>query len=104
MTFLEEPVLIWASDIRQLHIKKIPIVKVQWRHRLDEKATMDIKSCKTSIVTCLRLKVHPNPLLSDVLCFVAPFMLKAMKYDNFLGCFGRYDVFLVCFARKYSGS
>ena len=44
LTFVEEPVLILASDVTQIHTREILIVKVQWNHRPVEEATWEIES------------------------------------------------------------
>ncbi|WMV18622.1 hypothetical protein MTR67_012007 [Solanum verrucosum] len=41
LTFVEEPVAILARDVRRLHSRAIPIVKVRWRHRPVEEATWE---------------------------------------------------------------
>lgn len=56
LTFEEDPVLILASDVRQLCTTEIHIVKVQWKHRPVEEATGRLRArCGPSILTCLRL-------------------------------------------------
>lgn len=41
-TFVEEPILTLACDIKQLCIREIPIVKVHSRHRQVEYSTLEI--------------------------------------------------------------
>ncbi|KAF3632332.1 putative deacetylvindoline O-acetyltransferase-like [Capsicum annuum] len=44
LTFVEETVLVLASDMRQLHTREILVVKIQWRHRPVEEDTWEIES------------------------------------------------------------
>ncbi|XP_055814147.1 uncharacterized protein LOC129883532 [Solanum dulcamara] len=43
LSYIEEPVAILARDVRQLHSRAIPIVKVHWRHRPMEESTWETK-------------------------------------------------------------
>ena len=43
LTFIEEPIAILARDVRQLHSRSIPVVKVQWRHHPVEEATWEVE-------------------------------------------------------------
>ncbi|WMV07595.1 hypothetical protein MTR67_000980 [Solanum verrucosum] len=43
LTFVEEPVVILARDVKRLRSRDIHIVKVRWRHRPVEEATWEIK-------------------------------------------------------------
>ncbi|XP_055814550.1 uncharacterized protein LOC129884246 [Solanum dulcamara] len=41
LSYIEEPVAILDRDVRQLHSRAIPVVKVYWRHRPVDEATWE---------------------------------------------------------------
>ncbi|WMV08671.1 hypothetical protein MTR67_002056 [Solanum verrucosum] len=43
LTYIEEPIAILARDVRQLRSKIILVIKVHWRHRPVEEATLKTK-------------------------------------------------------------
>ncbi|XP_069143365.1 uncharacterized protein [Solanum lycopersicum] len=44
MTFKEEPITIFDRQIRKIRYKEVASVKVQWKHRPVEEATLETKS------------------------------------------------------------
>ncbi|WMV59223.1 hypothetical protein MTR67_052608 [Solanum verrucosum] len=44
LSFKEEPITIFDSQVRKLRTKEVASVKVQWKHRSVSKATWEIKS------------------------------------------------------------
>ncbi|KAF3670557.1 hypothetical protein FXO37_08490 [Capsicum annuum] len=54
LTFVEEPVLVLACDVKRLRTREIPVVKVQWGHRPVEKATWEIENCIIDSIDCGR--------------------------------------------------
>ncbi|WMV49228.1 hypothetical protein MTR67_042613 [Solanum verrucosum] len=41
LTFVEEPVVIIAKNVKRLRSRAIPVVKVRWRHHPVEEATWE---------------------------------------------------------------
>ena len=44
LSFIKEPISILSSDVKQLHSRHIPVVKVQCRHRPLDEATWEFES------------------------------------------------------------
>ncbi|PHT33887.1 hypothetical protein CQW23_25687 [Capsicum baccatum] len=68
LTFVEEPVLVLASDVRQLHTREILVVKIQWRHRPVEENTWEIESEMWSQYPHLfETSVNPEKYVDDMM-------------------------------------